>query len=204
MRRAAPGGAQPLSPQRKWQAITIGTLLLVPGYWMLLAGIVGNAVDGAGDGPDPAAALAFGLAVIPFVYIVLAFMTGHPRAPGAVVKAMGLAVLVGIPVSALAADAVSGIVAGVGAGGIVALWPEPDHGWRARAAAVAIATVYTFVLVRTASVLALLPAPIFPLTAIGLADHYVDWKQRRDVRASGSAPASRASRAAPGPPPRRR
>jgi hypothetical protein len=29
-------------------------------------------------------------------------------------------------------------------------------------------------------VLALLPAPIFPLTAIGLADHYVDWKQDRE------------------------
>ena len=43
------------------------------------------------------------------------------RAPGGRLRAMGLCLLVGIPVSALAADAVTGIVAGVGAGGIVAL-----------------------------------------------------------------------------------
>ena len=101
----------------------------------------------------------------------------------AVVKAMGLALAVGIPVSALAGDAVSGIVAGVGAGGIVALRSEPDHGWRARAAGVVIATLYTFVLVRTASVIVLLPAPIFPLTAIGLADEYVDWTPEEDPNA---------------------
>ena len=184
MSRTVAGGAQPLSPKRKWQAITIGTLLLVPAYWALLAGIVGEALDEAEEAPDPTAAFALGLALIPFVFVVLAFMTEHPRAPSAVIKAMGMSLLVGIPVSALAADAVSGIVAGVGAGAVVAIRPEPGHGWRARAAGIAIATVYTFVLVRTASVLALLPAPIFPLTAVGLADHYVDWKQERDRRVS--------------------
>jgi hypothetical protein len=183
LRRAVAGGAQALSPKRKWQAITIGTLLLVPAYWALLAGLVGTAVDDAEGAPDPTAAFALGLALIPFVFIVLAFMTEHPRAAGAVVKAMGMSLLVGIPVSALAGDAVSGIVAGVGAGAVIAIRPEPGHGWRARAAAIAFATVYTFVLVRTASVLALLPAPVFPLTAIGLADHYVDWKQEREAQA---------------------
>jgi hypothetical protein len=180
MRRPPPGGALPLSPKREWQAITVGTLLLVPAYWALLAGIVGNAVDDTETVPNPAAALALGLAIIPFVFIALAFMSEHPRAPAAVVKAMGLALAVGIPVSAIAADAITGIVAGIGAGGIVALRLDADHTWRTRAVGVLIAVVYTFVLVRTASVLALLPAPIFPLTAIGLADHYIDWKQERE------------------------
>ena len=41
---------------------------------------------------------------------------------------MGLCLLVGIPVSALAGDAVSGIVAGVGAGGIAALRADEYDG----------------------------------------------------------------------------
>jgi hypothetical protein len=40
--------------------------------------------------------------------------------------------------------------------------------------------VYVFVLVRMASALALLPAPIFPFTAIGVADHLSE--RRRAVQ----------------------
>ena len=40
---------------------------------------------------------------------------------------MGLCLLVGIPVSAFAGDAVTGIVAGVGAGGLVALRRDVLH-----------------------------------------------------------------------------
>lgn len=171
------------SPGRKWQAITFATLLLLPGFWALLAGLVAIA-DRETDGPNPAAALALGLAVIPFVFLVLAFVSRHPRPSGAVLRAMGLTLAVGIPVSALAGDAVTGTVAGVGAGGICALRPEPDHGWRPRACAVAVAAVYSFVLARLTGAFVLLPAPIFPLTALGLADHWVDWRrERRPVRA---------------------
>jgi hypothetical protein len=172
-----PAGLQPLSPQQKWKTITIATLLLVPAYWALLGGLVAEATDDAAakaGQPNTAAAFALGLAIIPFVFIVLAFMSGHPRAPGAVVKAMTLSVLVGIPVSALAGDAVTGIVAGVGAGGIVALRMDGDHNWRARAVAVAIASVYALVLVRTAGAMALLAAPVLPLTGIGVADHLAE------------------------------
>ena len=73
---------------------------------------------------------------------------------------MGLAILVGIAVSAVAADAVTGLVAAVGAGGIVALRADADHSWKARAVAVALATMYTFVLLRSASDVALLMAPV--------------------------------------------
>ena len=162
---------EPLSPQRKWRAITVATLLLAPAFWALLGGLVASVSEDEAGAPDPAAALALGLALIPFVFVVLAFMSAQPRASRAVLRAMGLSLLVGIPVSALAADAVTGIIAGVGAGGIVALRADEDHSWRARATGVAIAAGYTFVLARTASALVLLPAPIFPLTAIGLADH---------------------------------
>jgi MFS family permease len=175
------GGAEPLSPQRKWRAITIATLVLVPAFWSLLAGLVAVASDDASGRPAPAPAIAFGLALIPFVFIALAFMSEHPRAPSAVVKAMGLTLLVGIPVSALAGDAVTGLVAGVGAGGIVALRAEDEHSWRARAYAVGVAAFYAFVLVRTAGAITLLSAPIFPFTSIGIADHLSERKREREA-----------------------
>ena len=136
---------------------------------------------GEAGAPDPATALAGGLCLIPFVFIVLAMMSEQPRWPTSVLKAMGLTLLIGIPVSALAADAVTGIVAGVGAGGIAALRMDEGHSWKARAIAVAVACAYTFVLVRVGSALVLLPAPIFPFTAIGIADHLTERRRQREV-----------------------
>ena len=178
-RAAPPAGLSPVSPQRKWRAILVATLVLVPAFWSMLAGLVAGASDDP-DAPNAAAAIAFGLALIPFVFVALAFLSEHPRAPGAVVRAMGLALLVGIPVSALAGDAVTGIVAGVGAGGVAALRREDDQTVRARALAVLFAAVYTFVLVRVAGGLVLLPAPIFPFTAIGIADHLSERNRERE------------------------
>jgi hypothetical protein len=185
-RRGNPVGMQPLSPVRKWRAIMVATLVLVLAFWALLAGLVAEATDdssGSAAEPNSALGLAVGLTVIPFVFVALAFMSEHPRAPGAVVRAMGWSLLVGIPVSALAGDAVTGIVAGVGAGGIQALRMDDPQNWRARAWGVVVASVYTLVLVRVAGALVLLPAPIFPLTAIGIADHL---SERRAEQAAGS------------------
>jgi hypothetical protein len=183
-RRRPPAGVEPLSPQRKWRAITFATLLLVPAFWALLAGLVSTAADDKAGAPNPAAALALGFAIVPFVFVVLAFASGHPRAPGAVLRAMGLALLVGIPVSAAAGDAVTGVVAAVSAGGAIALRSDPGHTGRARAVGVAVATAYTFLLVHTVSALVLLPAPIFPLTAIGVADHLSERRFEREHAAA--------------------
>jgi hypothetical protein len=177
-----------LPPRRKWAAITVATLVLVPACWSLVAAMVagaepaGASSPAAGGAPNAGAALALGLALIPFVFIVLAFMTGRLGAPGAVVRAMVLSVLVGVPVSALAGDAVTGIVAGVGAGAIIALRAEDAHNWRARALAVLAASLYTFTLVRVAGAFALLPAPVLPLTGIGVADHLSEWRRDREAR----------------------
>lgn len=174
----------PLPPQKKWRAIAIATLILVPSYWAILAGLVAGATDSEASAPDPGAALALGLALIPFVFIALAFLSEHPRAPGAVLKAMGLSILVGTIASALTADGVTGIVAGVGAGGIVALRSDEPHNWRARAIAVAVAAIYTLVLVRILGSVALLPAPMFPFTGIGIADHLSERRWEREQNQS--------------------
>jgi hypothetical protein len=180
-------GIEPLSPQKKWRAITVATLVLVPAYWAILVGLVSAGSDNEGGVGNAAVGVAFGLMLIPFVFIALAFLSEHPRASGAVVKAMGLCLVVGICVSAFAGDAVTGIIAGVGAGGIVALRSDEPHNWKARALGVAIAASYTFVLAHTAGAIVLLPAPIFPFTAIGVADHLSERRWDRDTTASRSS-----------------
>jgi hypothetical protein len=181
-RRSILAGAEPLSPRRKWRAILLATLLLVPAYWALLAGVV--TVASGESGPvvsNPGPYIAFGLAVIPFVFVVLAFLSEHPRAPGAVVLALLLVLAVGIPVSALAADVVTGVVAGIGAGGIVGLRADMNHNWKARALAVLLITGYTFVLLRTVPGAALLLAPVLPFTSIGVADHLSERRREREA-----------------------
>ena len=183
-RRTVLAGAAPLSPQRKWRAITLATLLFVPGYWAIVAALVSLGAEDGRAAPNAGPLIAFGLCLLPFVFIVLAFLSEHPRAPGAAAKAMGLALLVGIPVSALAADAVTGLIAAVGAGGIAALRADTDHSVKARAVAVALATFYVFVLLRTVTDVALLMGPILPFTGIGVADHLSERRRDRDRRAA--------------------
>lgn len=157
--------------------ITIATLVFAPAYWAMMIGLVALASEDSGLSDATASgAIAFGLAVVPFVFLVLAFGSAHPYAPGAVLRAMAISVLVGVVVSAVAADAVTGIVAGVGAGGISALRADLVHEWRHRAVGVLAAALYAFVLARTASIAVLVAGPVFPFTAIGMADH---WSERR-------------------------
>jgi hypothetical protein len=178
-RRSVVASIVPLSPRRKWLAITLATLAFLPAYWSVLAGAVSSASRSA-TAPNAPAALALGLALIPFVFMILAFASGHPRAPGAVVKAMGLSVVVGVFASALAGDAITGMVAGMGAGGAVALRLEPDHSWKARAAAVALAAMYTVLLIRVGGDVIILGAPVLPFTSIGVADHMVERRRERE------------------------
>jgi hypothetical protein len=166
-----PAGLAPLPPRTKWRAITVATLVFLPGYWFLVNGLVA-AATGAGGGAGPL--IAFGLASVPFVLMTLAFLSQHPRASGATALAMALAVLIGIPVSALARDAVTGIVAGMGAAGVVALRSDLNHDLRTRVAAVAAVTVLAFLLLRVEHTVALLLAPALPFTALGVADHLAE------------------------------
>jgi hypothetical protein len=174
---------EPLSPPREWRAITFGTLLLVPAFWAMLAGLVAIASDDPSH-VNPTVALGLGAALVPLVFFVVARASDQRRVVVVALQAVGLALLVGIPVSAVAGDAVSGIVAGVGAGGAIAIRSDEVHTRRARAVAVVVATVYVFVLVRTVSTVVLLPAPVFPLTATGLADLVSD---RRFARQHAAA-----------------
>ena len=177
-RRNPLAGSAPLSPQRKWRAISLATLILAPAMWSLVIGLVAVVSDDA-EAPAAGPLIAFGLCVIPFVYIALAWLSEHPRPSTAVVKAMVLCLLVGLPASALADDAITGLVAGIGAGGAAALRADLQHTWKARALAVLAASAYAFVFVRLAAELLLLVSPVLPFTSLGIADHVSEWRATR-------------------------
>jgi hypothetical protein len=168
--REQPAGLSPLPPRRKWRAILIATLLLAPGLWSIVIGFVAGSSD-ARNAPAAAPFVAFGLAIIPFVFVALAFLSEHPRAPGAVVKALVISVVIGIPLSAIAGDAITGLVAGLGAGGAVALRADAVHSARWRAAAVLVSAAYVFLTLRLAPEATLVVAPVLPFTSLGVADH---------------------------------
>jgi hypothetical protein len=123
--------------------------------------------------------IAFGLGLLPFVFIALAFLSVHPNPPGAVLRAMGLSLAVGVPMYALVPDAVSCLVAGAAAGGAAALRREEHHSYKTRAWAVGAVTAYTIITVQIMPEAALLAAPILPFTAMGLADHVADSRLER-------------------------
>jgi hypothetical protein len=179
-RRSALAGAEPLAPRIKWRAITLATLLMAPAFWSVVAGVVAVSSDDP-RAPAPGPLIAFGLGLIPFAFVVLAFLSEHPRAPGAVLRAMGLSLVVGLPASAASPDAVTGLVAGLGAAGIAALRADVMHSWRVRAVAVVVATLFVSLFVRVSDA-ALVIAPALPFTCLGLADH---WTERRIRRTDG-------------------
>ena len=177
-RRQRPAGAEPLSPRRKWRAILIATALLAPAFWSIVIGLVASGSDDR-NAPEAAPFIAFGLALIPFVFVALAFLSEHPRAANAIVRAMLLSILVGGPALALLGDAVTGLVAACGAGGVAALRMDLPHTTRSRAVAVLLATAYAFVMVRLAPQPTIVIAPVLPFTSIGIVDHL---RERRLTR----------------------
>ncbi len=158
----------PLSSRRRWLSLTAATIVLQFAFWPIIGSL------GAGGAGDPGL-LWLGLAVVPFVFLVLAFASGHPRAPGAAGLAMGLFLLVALPVALL--DLLVGLVAGFGAGAVLALRFDPEvHSRRGRVIAVTAASIYTLVLVLLQGVVpglgpfAVISAAVIPLAVVGIAD----------------------------------
>lgn len=165
------GTAEPIDLRRRWLVITLATIVMQFAYWPSLASIAAA----TGEGTEPQAGLlAFGLAVLPFSFVVLAFGSRVPDAAMGVLKAMGLFLLVGLPLVVLI-DAVGGMVAGLAAGGVVALAREPEvHSVRLRWLGVAVVALYVVLLRVVAADLALLSGAVIPFAVHGFVDQAVE------------------------------
>lgn len=157
--------AGPAGPGTRWKAIAAGTAVAQFSYWPAVSAVVG-APDGAADGTRM---LTLGFAVMPLVFITVAFGSRHPRAPAAVLRAMGLFIVVGLPLALW--HVVVGLVAGYGAGTIAALRrPEGIRSHVDRAVAVTLAGVYVFIAGAVATGVGLFVGALVALPAVGVAD----------------------------------
>lgn len=176
-----PTATPPMIGRRKLIALTVATVLLVISYSGILGAFVASGLD---DGPNPGPPLALGMALLPLVFAAAAYLSLNPRAATSVLKAVGLFFLLAVPVSALAQDAVSGLVAGFGAGAVVSVDRLPMHTWQSRSIAVATSTGYVFLLVRMIAPLGIASAPLLPFTAVAVADYILE---RRALDPASSA-----------------
>ena len=160
-----------LPPRRKWFAITIATVATLISYSFIVFAFVAGSTEG---GPNPGPPLALGLALVPIVFMVAAFLTRHARAGGAVLKAMGLWVVIGIPIASL--DIVTGLVAGFAAGAVVSVRAEEEHTRKSRVIAGSLATLYTFLLLQVAPGVAVVGGSMLPFLGVGIADSIMERK----------------------------
>jgi hypothetical protein len=158
-------GRGELTPRGRWLAIVTASIVMQFSYWPAIFALAASHADE----PVPLDLALFGLTFVPRVFIVLAFLSRHPRAPGAVLKAMGLFLLVGAPV--VLVNPLVGFAAGFGAGGIAALRRPEDAPLRPRVIALTATCVYLLGLVLVGLTdLAIMSAAAVPLAVLGIAD----------------------------------
>jgi len=166
------------SYRRSWLAISLGTLVVMVSYSSLLAAIVSS--RDASDATGPVFALGF--ALVPLVFVTVAFVSGRQKAPMAVLKGMGLWLIVALPFSLL--NPVFGLSAGYGIGGVVTLKEGDTDRWQARTIAVVTVAAYSFgivILIPSLTALGVLSGGLLALPALGLADYYTrDRAQPKD------------------------
>jgi hypothetical protein len=154
--------------KRRWLAVLLTTGLMIVVYIVFiysLAAVSGDEVVFAGG------LLGIGIALVPAVFAAAAFVSQNPHSVKATLKATGLWVLA---VLIFFFDLPTGLVAGFGAGGVVALRLGPANSYRARAVAVALCVVYTFLMLRISPELGLFAGAPLPFIVIAFADIYTE------------------------------
>ena len=157
---------------RRWRGAIIGTLVLQLSYQPLT--LIRAAFRGADVDPGLVGnAFGFGLGVMPIVFIVVAFVSRHLRAPTAVLKGMVLFLVIGMPLY-LVIDPIVGATAGFVAGGVVTLRPDfGPHTTQARIVTAVTVVLVVLLLVTVIDALAAAIGAIAPFLALAYSDQRV-------------------------------
>ncbi len=172
-----PKGAKDREGTRRWFAIGLATVFMFMSYTMLIFGFAAASEDEIGFGGG-LIGIAFGL--VPGVFGITAGVSNHEHSIRATLVATALWVVVGLPIAIF--DLPTGLVAGFGAGGIVAFHRSPRHSLRYRMVAVVICVAYTFIVQRISPAAGLMVGSVSPLFAIAGADAL----REREVEASAA------------------
>lgn len=161
------------SYKRSWLAIGLGTVVQMISYGSLLVAIVAT----QSDTPDAAGpAFAVGFALAPMVFVTVAFTSGRHKAPVAVLKAMGLWLVVALPLSLF--NPIFGLSVGFGLGGVLTLKERDTDRWQNRTVAVLLTGVYALLMLWIIPALGLLSGGLLPLAALGLMDYYTEHRAK--------------------------
>lgn len=159
--------------RKSWIAIGLGTIVMVISYASLLVAIVAS----RSDTPQAAGpAFAVGFALVPVVFVTVAFMSGRRYAPTAVLKAMGLWLLIALPLGLF--NPVFGLCVAFGIGGVVTLKAPDTDSWKSRTVAVLLVASYSLMMLFVVPALGLTSGGLLPLASLGLMDWYVDHRVR--------------------------
>lgn len=153
--------------RKRWLAVAIATLLMVLSYVMFIYALVaasGDEVVFAGG------LLGIALGLVPAVFASAAFVSNNPRSLLSTLGATALWVVV-TPLLGFASLPV-GLVAGYGAGGVVAFRLGPNQTRSSRSIAVVLCLAYTLVLQRVLPEVGLFAGAPLPFAAIAAADIY--------------------------------
>ncbi|MBM3694601.1 MAG: hypothetical protein FJW79_01490 [Actinobacteria bacterium] len=168
------------STRRKWTAIGVATALLTGAFWLVLLAfnlwLGDTTVEEIRAGAEVpftravGAALGGGLLLMLAGFTALALVSRRVRPARAVAVAgvLGAAMWLWLPF--VTGEPYTPMVAGFGAGGLVALRMEPEHTVGRRVLAAVLVTVYLFVLLRIALLIGVIVAPLLPLPALAWAD----------------------------------
>lgn len=161
--------------RRNWLAIALGTIVMMFSYFPYAAAF-GTGEDGVTQ--INMALVGVALALAPFVFVTVGFVSLNRAAPRRVMQSLALLIPIGLGVGLL--SPVLGATAGFGVGGALCLRPLTHPETVRNRIFVAIFTVaYTFVLL-----LVITPAGVFaggtlPLLMLGFADEFTDWRATR-------------------------
>lgn len=160
------------SKRRNWLALALGIVAMMFSYFSYAAG---TALPGVID----VGLVAIALALAPFVFVIVAFVSRNPRAPKRVLAAMGF--LLGLGFTLGLVSPILGAAAGFGVGIALTLNPLPLEGlMRNRLMGVAVASAYMLLLLLIADPAAgVMTGALFPPLIVGLADEYTSWVASR-------------------------
>ena len=158
--------------RRIWLGIAVATMFQSISYGSIIVG----AVASLSEGDVPAGpAFAVGFALVPVVCLAAAFISAQQRASMAVLKGMGIWLILGLPLSL--ANPIVGLATGFTAAGVFTIRPTALRPGRARWFAVLLTAAYLLLLVAILPQAAILAGALTPLVAIRAADIYTERKE---------------------------
>lgn len=164
------------SRRRNWLALALGTIGVTVSYFSYAAAFIPPEGQ-TGPVLDPGL-IGLAIALAPFAFVVVGFVSRNPRAPKQVLVAMGMLLVLGLAVGLLAP--VLGASAGFGVGiALVLNRPGLPDVMRNRILGVVLALIYVFALLVFITPAGVLTGALLPPMAVGFADEFTAWAWAR-------------------------